>query len=320
MFNFPENLDIEPSVHPNGSWRYSGDSGPESVFDGPAQREAIQKYGIAGRVWEAAYALSLYVHPPPNLQFDPPFVSQRSSRSPLTILELGSGAGLTSSHIANILNPHDDILIVTDLTEVCPLLESNLVACAPSTHPRNSLESLIFVRPLVWGNEAHSTSIASELLDGKSSPRALTHVMCSDLVYFPELLAPLLRTLIQLTSPPFSRVSDANNLGVTVVISYKIRSLSKETPFWSALGLWFNFEPVLVNDDTAKDGWHRFGASSDDRTFVFIAHRRRDSFAWKVPLDDRDLLVGKGAKGDDLAKADDTFETILFMALDNLEI
>ncbi|THU75270.1 hypothetical protein K435DRAFT_881209, partial [Dendrothele bispora CBS 962.96] len=31
-----------------------------------------------------------------------------------------------------------------------------------------------------------------------------------------------------------------------IIISYKIRSLSKETPFWSAFGLWFSFEPVLV--------------------------------------------------------------------------
>jgi len=102
-----------------------------------------------------------------------------------------------------------------------------------------------------------------------------------------------------------------------VVISYKLRSLSKESAFWSAFGLWFTFKPVLIKDTSYGDGrWQRFGASSEDTMFIFIAHRRAESYDWNIPTHDSDLLAGRGAMGNDSAKADDTFETLLFMALE----
>ncbi|KAF8071807.1 putative methyltransferase-domain-containing protein [Lyophyllum atratum] len=314
--NFPEKLDISPSIYTEDKCRsFKSDSDSDVVFGYVAQREAIEKYGIAGRIWEAAYTLSIYANPPSSMQFDPPFAAPSSSSPfdcPFTILELGSGAGMTSFRIAETLCGQD-LLIVTDLPEVCPLLENNLKACALSTFPDGPLESLIFVRPLPWGEESYGANIASELL---THSRTLTHVICSDLVYFPELLAPLLRSLLQVTSPPFSSI----NGGVTVVISYKLRSLSKETPFWSAFGLWFSFEPVLIKDASSGDGsWQRFGTSSEDTMFILIAHRRGDSYTWNIPADDADLLAGRGALGNDSAKADDTFETLLFMAMDDSE-
>ncbi|KAG5636657.1 hypothetical protein H0H81_007276 [Sphagnurus paluster] len=239
--NFPENLNILPSVDPKGEL--------EHISGYEAQRQAIEKYGIAGRIWEAAYLLSIYVDPPKNIEFDTPFLTDPSGR-PRTILELGSGAGMTSSRMAENLNVQD-MLIVTDLPEV----------------------------------------------------------------YFPELLAPLLRSLLQVTSPPFSSPS-STDLDVTVVISYKIRSLSKETPFWAAFGLWFTFEPVLAHESSVKPHWQRFGSSSGDVAFIFIAHRRPESLTWHVPESDTDLLVGRGAMGNNSAKADDTFETLLLMTLE----
>ncbi|KAG6821319.1 hypothetical protein H0H93_000180 [Arthromyces matolae] len=135
-------------------------------------------------------------------------------------------------------------------------------------------------------------------------------------IYFPELFAPLLRTLLQLTSPPFN--PEGGN--EAVIISYKLRSLSKETPFWSSFGLWFEFKPVLVKDITSNRGeWDRFGSSSSaDPVFVFVGHRRPESFSWEVPSDDSDLLGGRGAWGNDSLKSDDTFETLLFMSLDDI--
>lgn len=208
--------------------------------------------------------------------------------------------------------------------KVCPLLESNIRASTTS--------SSVYVRPLAWGNENHGSAIASELLTYRECPTPLTHVVCSDLVsssytgsfpflrknqiYFPELLAPLLRTLLQVTSPPFC---SSANAAVNVVIAYKLRSLPKETPFWSAFGLWFDFEPVLVNDmSSVNSQWQRFGSSSGDPVFIFVGHRRPESFSWTIPLDDSDLLCGKGAMGDDLVMGDDTFGTLLFMSMDDL--
>lgn len=58
------------------------------------------------------------MYPPPDVKFDPPFIKE--PRRPLSILELGSGAGMASSRIANVLDLPEDLLIVTDLPEVCP--------------------------------------------------------------------------------------------------------------------------------------------------------------------------------------------------------
>lgn len=141
-------------------------------------------------------------------------------------------------------------------------------------------------------------------------------------MYFPDLLAPLLRSLIQLSSPPFVSSSDAETNGLTVIISYKIRSLAKETPFWSAFGLWFTFEPVLVKETAPKDesnltNWRRFGESLEGPTFIFVARRRQQSFTWDVPPDDKDLLAGVGAYGRGSSQVDDTFESLLLMTLND---
>lgn len=128
-------------------------------------------------------------------------------------------------------------------------------------------------------------------------------------VYFPELLAPLLRSLLHLTSLlPRERTP-------SLTISYKIRSLAKESIFWSAFGLWFTFRPVLIKDGSGDSDWRRFGSDLDDTIFVFVAHRRAESFDWKVPVLDDELLGGVGAYGKNSRKGDDTFENLLIMTI-----
>jgi hypothetical protein len=126
-------------------------------------------------------------------------------------------------------------------------------------------------------------------------------------VYFRELLAPLLRTLLHLTATTAARI----------VVSYKIRSLTKEMAFWSAFGLWFTFAPVLVRARSGDSNrWERLGAAGDGEVFVFTARRRHESFAWSVPEDDAALLEGVGAWGTEERKSDDAFELILLMGVD----
>ncbi|KAF8896108.1 hypothetical protein BD779DRAFT_1433255, partial [Infundibulicybe gibba] len=295
---FPEHLDIQPLAP------FNIDSDPlVSIFGNTAQRKAIQKYGIAGRFGkfphrlEAAHALHSYVRPAPASSFDPPFPTPGSNR--ISVLELGSGLGMISSSIIRMLTPQD-IFIATDLPEVCPLLRENLKQSSGAAHR---------VRPLAWGNEKHGLDIALEFFTPPKHP--LTHIICSDLVYFPELLAPLLRSLLQLTSPPFKRDGGKD---VAVIISYKIRSLAKEAPFWFAFGLWFDFKPVLFKDSEAGS-WERFGASFDDTTFIFTATRRPESFGWDVPSNDQDLLDGVGGWGTSTKKGDETFESLLLLEI-----
>ncbi|KAJ7158574.1 putative methyltransferase-domain-containing protein [Mycena filopes] len=296
--NFPQNLDIQPSAP-------SGPGSSSEAFDFVHQQEAIRTFGIAGKVWKAAYALNTYIKPPPEHVFDPLFLSGHD-HFPRVILELGSGSGIVAATLAPLLRSAD-VLLVTDLPEVCPLLEQNL-----QPHLDRAGGPNILVRPLAWGDSAHAQNIAEEL-SLLPAPH-LTHILCSDLVYFPELLAPLLRSLLQLSSPPF-----VSGTEVELIISYKIRSLPKETPFWSAFGLWFEFAPVLVRK-TLDSSWQRFGESSSSEdpppTFVFVARRRRESHGWPVPPSDADLMQGVGAQETSSLKGDDTFESLLLMSLD----
>ncbi|KAJ3778089.1 putative methyltransferase-domain-containing protein [Lentinula raphanica] len=307
--NFPKNLQIRPSTFSSFA--------AHKLYGHNPQKRAIEKYGIAGRVWEAAYILKIYLDPPVNLSFDPPSPYEIRSSESIRAIELGSGSGMIGISIAPCLKSHlHDLLVLTDLPEVCPLLESNVKDAFGDSG--SSLHDLIHVRPLAWGNVEHVQNIESDLMAGQYScgMGPFTHILCSDLVYFPELLAPLLRTIIHLTSHP------TNGTQSNILISYKIRSLSKESPFWSAFGLWFTFGPVLVRkeySDGTSSSWERFGTAFEGPMFIFAARRRPESLEWILPSDDSELLSGFGARGTMSPKADDTFETLLFMSLDDTE-
>ena len=132
-------------------------------------------------------------------------------------------------------------------------------------------------------------------------------------MYFPELIGPLLRTLLHLTAPVLIRTLPV--VSPQVIISYKIRSLSKESPFWSAFGIWFTFAPVLVRarSEDKNSEWERFDSGGDRDVFLFIARRRPESLSWTVPEDDLGLLEGVGARGTEERKGDDGFEMLLLM-------
>ena len=88
--------------------------------------------------------------------------------------------------------------------------------------------------------------------------------------------------------------------------------------FWSAFGLWFTFEPVLVRGRSGggSSRWERFGAEGDGEVFVFTARRRPESLSWSAPEDDTALLEGVGAWGTQERKGDDVFELLLLMGVD----
>lgn len=122
----------------------------------------------------------------------------------------------------------------------------------------------------------------------------------------------MLRTLICITAHPYTAAPAAE-----IILSYKLRSLTKESPFWSAFGLWFDYRPVLIQEN---DQWSVFQGMSNviekEETFIFVGRRRSESLAWDVPTTDTDLLDGVGAGGTTSRKGDDTFESILFMSMD----
>ncbi|OSC96893.1 hypothetical protein PYCCODRAFT_1399711 [Trametes coccinea BRFM310] len=311
--NFPSDLDIHPLA--------SASSDADARFDSVAQEGAIRTYGIAGRIWEASHAMLAYLEPESPMEFDPPppTIASAGSRRAITAIELGSGTGFVAAGIAEWLRPERDLLIATDLPEVCTLLKANL---------RES--PAIWVRPLAWGSQEHIRELVEELQLLRAPPTTPgypTHILCSDLIYFPALLAPLLRSLLDLTSPPF--VDGISREPAQVILSYKMRSLAKETPFWSAFGLWFKFEPVLARrrsrtvsendpvENQEEQTWTRFSpGDASDEMFVLVARRRPESLKWSVPEEDSALLAGVGAYLSDSPKSDDQFEQLLLMGLE----
>jgi hypothetical protein len=123
----------------------------------------------------------------------------------------------------------------------------------------------------------------------------------------------LLRTLLHLTAPVPNQTSPL--VSPQVILSYKMRSLSIEAPFWSAFGLWFTFTPVLVRarSEDKRNEWERFDSGGDQDVFLFVARRRSESFSWIVPEDDVVLLEGVGAWSTEERKGDDGFEMLLLM-------
>ncbi|KAL7414523.1 putative methyltransferase-domain-containing protein [Mrakia frigida] len=265
-FNFPLGLNIAPSAPTNS----------KNPVEDSWQSQAIAEFGIAGRIWEASYLLEQYLQPPgsSSFVFDPPcsifpppnpptssitspwpsisspFASSSlSTFPPQTIIELGAGTGFTSLNLASLLRP-EDIIVLTDLDEVVPLMEER-TACR-SSDSLDGQGGQVLVRGLAWGEGREDQLSLPEGREGK-----ITHLICSDLVYFPFLYPPLLRTLLALTDPNPSKIE--------IIIAYKVRSLFKETPFWDSLGEEFSLVPVLA------DG-KRFGAS--DGLGIFVVKRR----------------------------------------------
>ncbi|GAA5864231.1 hypothetical protein JCM8547_001301 [Rhodosporidiobolus lusitaniae] len=325
--NFPTGLSILPSTRSVVKLSTAAGGGrggqQDAEEDDETAAQDIAAFGIAGRTWEAAYLLRHYLTPPslfssPPL-FDPPcslFPSSTPSlslRRRRTILELGSGTGFLSLSFAPHLPP-SNTLILTDLENVCPLLSTNLSTArqrwaARSVFSSSKEEPEVLVRPLPWGD---ANALETLLYEQGRTPDV---VLASDLIYFEFLYAPLLRTLIGLTERSESEEGDGEKQeDVEVIFSYKVRSLSKEQPFWEAFGRWFHFEPVLLGTPLApsppsfpshssspspsplppsppkplKLAWTRFGSftpsssssspgSETDEFYVFICRRWPDS-------------------------------------------
>lgn len=145
--NFPSNLNIAPLLL----------SGTAASADGDAhgQADAIGRYGIAGRVWEASGPLLAYLTPPPVGQpgLGNPPCSLFTSKSPNRVLELGSGQALASLHLAARLPPSDTI-VLTDLPNVVPLCQQSVETWKASGEGKGKEHAQVVVQPLAWGDDA----------------------------------------------------------------------------------------------------------------------------------------------------------------------
>lgn len=187
--NFPPDLAIRPLQ--------AAVFGAEDEW---AQQQGIERHGIAGRVWEASLLLNRYLQRPSTASegFDPPcplFTGRSDGEDDLrpgrTVLELGAGIGHASCELGALLSPAD-LILMTDLPEVVPLMEDRRARFL-ARRPGASARAEVWVRTLAWG-EDDEREIADELLSrrersGNDSPAVplVDLVIASDLVYFPSL-------------------------------------------------------------------------------------------------------------------------------------
>ncbi|BGP50792.1 hypothetical protein JCM10450v2_006718 [Rhodotorula kratochvilovae] len=320
--NFPSNLSIAPSTR---AVLHVGVAPDHTALESDEEDAAqdIERFGIAGRTWEAAYLLRSYltlasspaastpIFDPPCPLFAPAPTPTPRTRRKRTILELGAGTGFLSLSLAPHLSPAEDRLVVTDLDNVCPLLSKNLAAAEKRWAARGASPAEVLVRPLPWGDGNALAALQEEGL-------APDIVLASDLIYFEFLYAPLLRTLLGLTEP------DEEGRSATVVFSYKIRSLVKEQPFWEAFDtLSASVPPSLSLPSTPPSPsspappapliWSRLGAAlpsstapgTTDELYVFICTRHPSTYGGaaavaREDVSDEQLLQGRGvARGEE---------------------
>ncbi|KAG8711610.1 hypothetical protein FRC11_002353 [Ceratobasidium sp. 423] len=199
--NFPSNLAIQPSQPASDQ-----NSRANLQFD---QKSGIETYGIAGRVWEAAYVLGTYTTSPTegtkldstddsngrDFEFDPPCSLFRADTN-VTVIEVGSGTGYAGVYLAQQLSlfrrghgvqmdlSAADMVILTDLPNVVPLLDKGL-----REHAESFGQVEVQAQALAWGDTDHAAALAQSL--GETG-RSVTHVLCSDLdsinAYFTAIL------------------------------------------------------------------------------------------------------------------------------------
>lgn len=106
--------------------------------------------------------------------FDPPFFE---GDTPRIYVELGSGIGVVAETLAKrAIRSELDVLYVTDLPDVCQLLQSSLSKCLQDN------PDTVHVLPLSWGNEKDLQNLSLHMSGLKMGPQYFTHIICSDLV------------------------------------------------------------------------------------------------------------------------------------------
>jgi len=126
--------------------------------------------------------LIIYLNSPPNVEFDPP-CSLFDSRTG-AVIELGAGTGFLGLAMARLFSSKicdgsSKTIILTDLPDVCPLLDRNYIQKMPNGLPNVKL----FIEPLPWGIIHFVNNLADKISNNsiKSTP-LLSHIICSDLV------------------------------------------------------------------------------------------------------------------------------------------
>ncbi|BEI85438.1 hypothetical protein CcaverHIS002_0508390 [Cutaneotrichosporon cavernicola] len=137
-----------------------------------------------------------------------------------------------------------------------PLCQSSIDTWSASGEGKNGGAS-VFARPLAWGDKAELDEF-----------RPFTHILMCDLVYFPHLYPPLLRTLLEVTEPEAGEMPPSDVFGPEIILAWKSRSLGLEESFFDSFARYFRMEPVMGFTGDAK---------------LFLCRRWRVTEEWRLP-------------------------------------
>ena len=76
---------------------------------------------------------------------------------------------------------HSDLVILTDLDEVVPLLANNMHTHHEKTRNASCESSDVWAQPLAWGSENDVKTLGAQITQHYGAP-IITHIICSDLV------------------------------------------------------------------------------------------------------------------------------------------
>lgn len=143
--------------------------------------------GIGGKLWDSTYVLLKYLEKNTAL-----LAGKR-------VAELGAGTGIAGVACA-CMCPSIDSVVITDFSEVTPLIAANIRLNA-GMQGRSSLTERCRAQAYAWGSEPMGCDVDV--------------VIASDVVYDPVGYLPLVESLCSLLSPP--------NSGKMCVLAYRSR-------------------------------------------------------------------------------------------------
>jgi hypothetical protein len=202
---------------------------------------------LGGTVWRGAALLcGFLLH-----RFGGAQPSASPAARPL-VLELGSGCGLCSIVAAKTCNWR---IVSTDLDEVTGLMLDNVA--------RNGCGKFVDVEEHAWG----------ALTPPKALQRRYEYVIAAEVLYEPELVEPLLRSLLMFTSAPSrSTITADYPQGVTTVY------LANDTRAGDAARMFFTtaakyFDVTRFDSDDTLEFYPEWGPLQTEEEGVFVLKR-----------------------------------------------
>lgn len=192
----------------------------------PITVRALPSRGLSFQLWPSASTLLRVLPATPCLLPRPPALG-----SPLSVLELGSGTGAAGLALAAALPART---VLSDLPDALPNLRHNVEL---NEHLLGSAGGAASVVPLRWGD---ASAMADVAVAQTASPFDL--VVASDVVYYEELVDPLIETLRFFVKGE-----------VAFVMAHMRRWKRTDKKFFGRARKLFDVE--VVHEDPPLEGW-----------------------------------------------------------------